>query len=322
MPSVSNAAVIENCHRILSRHARSFSWAARLLPKKMYDEAAILYAFCRVVDDAVDTADNQEDARQSIRYLTAELLSDTPEQPIIRAFKEINHTYPLSILAAQHLIDGVSQDIAAVKIQNDPELLRYCYKVAGTPGLMMCPIIGVKNIKALPFAIDLGIAMQLTNICRDIAEDAQQNRVYIPNARLQKVDIKQNNVLTGEFDPHQLMPVVEDLLTMAERYYQSGNHGMRYIPFLPRCAIIVASRLYRAIGRKVKRKGIVALKTRTAVTPVEKMILLINAVALSMLSPIMPIFRKQPHDQSLHTGLEELVARDYYQKIFTGDHHD
>ncbi|MCA9657093.1 MAG: squalene/phytoene synthase family protein, partial [Myxococcales bacterium] len=124
-----------------------------------------------------------------------------------------------------------------------------------TVGLMMCGVIGVDDPAALPFAVDLGLGMQLTNICRDVAEDAERGRIYLPAARLRAAGIDPQTVLDGTVDRRLLGRVVGDLLGLAERYYASADRGMRYIPARSRLAIFIASRVYRAIGRRLQRRG-------------------------------------------------------------------
>jgi phytoene synthase len=145
-------------------------------------------------------------------------------------------------------------DLDLVRIQSDRDLVRYCYRAAGTVGLMMCAVLGVRDPRAWRHAVDLGIAMQLTNISRDVLEDAQAGRVYLPAERLSAYGVTPEEVVDGQADAGAISLVVEDVLVLAEGYYQSGDAGMRFLPTRARWAILVASRLYRGIGRRLRRR--------------------------------------------------------------------
>ncbi len=135
----------------------------------------------------------------------------------------------------------------------DAELIRYGYRVAGTVGLMMCGVLGVDEPEALPFAVDLGVGMQLTNICRDVYEDRAMGRVYLPAERLAEAGSSTDELLLGRSDPQVVSRIVRDVLGLAERYYRSADLGMRWIPLRSRVAILAASRIYRSIGRRLIR---------------------------------------------------------------------
>lgn len=298
------------CQNILSTHARSFSWAAAMMPRKTRIRTAITYAFCRIIDDAVDEASSQDDAKSAIYALREDLRKIEPDNAIVRAFRQINQLSPVSLEAADYLIEGVCEDIGEVRIKDDKALLLYCYKVASTPGLMMCPIIGVQNSDALPFAVDLGIAMQITNICRDIAEDAAIGRVYLPQTRLQKLGIDHTNIIDGTANPDLMMVVVKDLMTLAESYYASGDRGMLYIPFWSRISVMVASHLYREIGHKILNTGDLALRQRTVVSPWRKSRRMLTTVFEGLISGILPRFAKLPHSAELHSAIAGFPATD------------
>lgn len=250
----SQARQIESCRAALSRHARSFKWGSIFLPRPMRDDAAILYAFCRVVDDAVDEASDPESARSSLSRVVDSLERHSPEEPLIAVFKAMAFRRQMDLRYARHLIEGVASDLGPVRVANEDELLRYCYRVASTVGLMMSRVIEVSDRRALPHAIDLGIAMQLTNICRDVLEDARSNRVYLPEQLLGSVGSSQSRLVLMSAEPEKIAVAVRRLLALAERYYRSADAAMRYIPLRPRLAIIIAARVYRAIGRSLLRR--------------------------------------------------------------------
>ena len=256
---------------VLAHHARSFRFAALFLPRQVHDDAAMLYAFCRYVDDAVDEAKSESEARNTLdsidRVLRAEHLRAEHGQESgrdavaldarhvdeqIEAVVNVMDRREMDRKAAIDLVAGVRGDLEEVRVADDAALLRYCYLAAGTVGLMMCGVLGVRDERARRHAIDLGIGMQLTNICRDVREDAEMGRVYLPASRLSAEGVSATDVVSGRADRRAVARVVSALLEEADRRYASGDAGMRYIPWRPRLAIYVASRLYRAIGVRLR----------------------------------------------------------------------
>lgn len=250
--------VIAQSRAVLATHAKSFRFASFFLPPHAADDAAVLYAFCREVDDAVDEAPSRDEARQAGARLEAELAGTLPARPSVASFLALSTRRGIDVRFARDLVLGARSDAEGpVRVANDDELIRYCYRVAGTVGGMMCPLLGVSSSAALPFAVDLGVAMQVTNISRDILEDARNDRLYIPATRLQAAGIDPatavEHIANGTVDRVALARVVRELLDLADRYYASGDEGMRFIPLRARLAILVASRVYRAIGVRLLR---------------------------------------------------------------------
>lgn len=258
--------VVEASRAIMASRARSFRWATQFLSEDEHDDAAIVYAFCREVDDAADTAESDEAARVALDALEAELDGSAPPSPMMEAFLEVADRRGIQLESAHELITGVRSDMGEVLVRDDVELLRYCYRVAGTVGLMMCPVIGVRDPVALPYAVDLGVGMQLTNICRDVAEDAQMGRVYLPATRLRFAGSSHQELIDGTARRQDVARVVRDLIDLADVYYASADKGMEHIPERARLAILVASRVYRGIGVKLRANGSDALAGRTIVS--------------------------------------------------------
>jgi len=251
---------------VLRRHARSFRVAARLLSEEQAADAAICYAFCREVDDLVDEASDPERGLEALRRWREETRGTRPARPLILAWRALAARRNFPIEAGLRLIDAVGSDAGPVRVPDDHALLDYAMGVAGTVGLMMCGILGAPA-SARPQAVDLGIAMQLTNIARDVAEDAARDRVYLPASRLALAGLRPADVLTGAADPPALAAVVRGLVDLAERYYASALAGMGRIPWRGRLAVAVAAGLYRAIGHAVVRRGAEATRTRTVLGP-------------------------------------------------------
>ncbi len=295
--------VLEASRASLARHARTFHLAARLLPPATRDDAAVVYALCREVDDTADEADDPLAARLALDRLRAEVLGEAPARPLVAAFREAAARLDLPLRSAADLVDGVASDLGPVRVPDDAELLRYCYRVASTVGLMMCAVLGVRRREALPRAVDLGIAMQLTNICRDVAEDARLDRVYLPAERLRRAGVDPESLPAGAADRRAVAGVVAELLEMADAYYRSADGGMRDIPGRARPAILVASRVYRAIGTRLRRGGCDALAGRTVVPPAEKALRGLLAVGAMLRPSVAGIAPRRPHDARLHAAL-------------------
>lgn len=302
--------VVAASRQVLSRHARSFRWAATFLPADRHDDAAVLYAFCRVVDDAVDEAPTEAEARASVAELERQLRDPRPSHALVAQLVRMASARRVPLRAAEQLIEGVASDLDEVRVADDAELIRYCYHAAGTVGLMMCGVLGVHVQRARAHAIDLGIAMQLTNICRDVREDAAMGRVYLPASRLAAVGVEQDDLVAGHADRQAVARVVADLLTLAEHYYASADAGMRFIPARPRLAILVASRVYRAIGRRLLRRHAGdALHGRTIVPAWSKLAWVVAATLTWLVIPFGRGRFAAPHARRLHDPLGQLVGR-------------
>lgn len=257
---------IERGRAALARKAKTFSFAALFLSRPVVDDAAVLYAFCREADDAVDDAPDPRTAQQNAEALAAELEGTRAPRPAVRALLRLADRTSLDLVYARALVGGCASDAGPVRLDDDAALLRYAWAVAGTVGGMMCPLLGVTDPRALPAALELGIAMQLTNICRDVKEDAARDRVYLPAARLRAWGVEPDDVVHGAAPREAVAAVVREVLALAEEHYARADAGLRYIPPRQRLAILVAARLYRAIGRRLlARHGGDALHGRTVV---------------------------------------------------------
>ena len=290
---------------VLAKHGRSFSLASHFLPPDCRRDAALLYAFCRWIDDLADEATSEAEARRSLTRARRALLAGASDPPLLGAFLELCNRRSLDLGAATELIDGAMSDLGTVRFATDDELLRYAYRVAGTVGLMMCGVLGVDDPRALPHAIDLGVAMQLTNICRDVAEDARRGRIYLPAARLKRAGVRGEALLAGAWtggEEAALAPVIADLLELADGYYRSGEAGMRYLPFRARIAIRVASRLYQGIGHRLRRDGCLPLRGRTVLDTPSRLRLLLSGLTRTLVGE----GAWGPHDPSLHALLPGL----------------
>ncbi|MDJ0880083.1 MAG: phytoene/squalene synthase family protein [Gammaproteobacteria bacterium] len=261
---------------VLSKHGKSFYFAGRFLPLKQFKACARLYSFCRYLDDVVDASLQKPDALKKLIQIANELDSGMSFDPVISDFLMLSREYQINHEPVRQLIQGLLSDLDSVLFEDDAQLKLYCYRVAGTVGLLMCDVLGVEDTQAHKHAIDLGIAMQLTNIARDVAEDARNNRRYLPKS------------LVGNLNPLQianadvwhrdnLKTAVKILLDDAEYFYESAERGMAYLPWRVRLAILIAARVYRGIGRQLARKKYATWLGRAQVTTRGKIMITVKA---------------------------------------------
>ena len=257
---------------ILKKHAKSFYFAGLLLEKQTLNDAAILYAFCRQLDDAADN--NDPDKSNELKNLIQDYRQPISLNPINQSFKKIQIKYGLKQKFIDDLILGVSSDTNFKQPQNLQELLLYSYQVAGTVGALMTRVLGANHQNAERFAIDLGIGMQLTNISRDIKEDSLNNRIYIPRDMLPN-DCSLGNILNDR-NKECIFNATNQILNIAEKYYQSGIDGIYFIPHKNRFSILIAAILYNSIGIKILKNKNLYLKKRIYLNTFEKTFILIK----------------------------------------------
>jgi len=294
--------VVVHSRAVLAHHARTFNLASVFLTPQQRDDAAVVYSFCRLIDDLIDEAQDPSEGLRQVEEIRAMLDRTVNPTALIAEFLSVADRCSIPLYAAKDLIDGVASDVGPVTFQNDDDLIRYGYSVAGTVGLMMCGVIGVTEDWALAHAIDLGIGMQITNICRDVMEDAQRGRVYVPAERLYLAGLSPDDLKQGDFDPTRIAPVVADLLRLADDYYRSGDHGMRAIPLRPRFAIVAASRVYRAIGTQLRMQNYDVTAGRAVVPLWQKLAWVGASVGHAATAGIK---LRRPHNAALHTPLLE-----------------
>ena len=217
----------------LSVYAKSFSWAGFFLPTKTLKKCSVLYDFCRVADNIADDKDEIEVKEKKFAEFENDFNQKKFDNLIIKNMWGIMEEFNISIKIVQDLLAGIKSDIKEkVEINSKKELLIYSYRVAGTVGLMMAKILNVTKKNSLKSAIDLGIAMQLTNISRDVLEDSKNNRFYI----------------------EENFEKISSTINLANRYYQDSFYAIKSIPISFRFSILVARRVYRKIGYKILKK--------------------------------------------------------------------
>jgi 15-cis-phytoene synthase len=265
-------ASLEQCRWMIKKGSKSFSLAAELFDPDTRDAAFFLYGWCRYCDDRIDEAgktENQEQLAKRVKALkentTAAFSFAQQQEPVFVALQYIVQRYGIPAHYALELIEGMAMDARGTRYDTLKELLLYCYRVAGTVGLMMSHVMGLRDESALKHAADLGIAMQLTNIARDITEDAAMGRIYLPLSWLQEAQIPAAEVAAPEYREKLAMLSLR-LLREADRYYRSGDAGLWHLSFRSACAVSAARQVYSEIGSLLLRKGARAWDQRTYVT--------------------------------------------------------
>lgn len=288
---------------VLRQHGKTFAWARRFLGERHARRATELYAFCRYLDDVADEGDDPAAAARALQQVRRDLDRGASDDPFVAAVLAQFGERVAGREAAAALVDGVLRDLEEVAFESDRELMRYCYRVAGTVGVMMCEALDQPDPAAAPFAIDLGIAMQLTNIARDVHEDAVRGRRYVPQSM---VDGASASALAA-MDPATRAAARRArwaLLERAERYYESGRRGLAYLPLRARFAILIAAQNYRAIGGRVRALKDAA-EVRAYVPTLAKLWITATALATAVLRPSFWL-RPKLHDAGLHAHLAGL----------------
>ena len=217
----------------LAIHAKSFNWAGFFLPKKTYEKCSALYDFCREVDNIADDENKIEIKKDNFIKFRNNFVNKNYDDPVIKNMWDLINEFSISIKIVYDLFEGINSDIKEnVKLNSKKELLIYSYRVAGTVGLMMAKILNVHKEQSLKSAIDLGIAMQLTNISRDVMEDKKNNRFYI----------------------NENFEEIETTIKLSEKFYENSFYSIKEIPLSFRFSILVARRVYRKIGYKILNK--------------------------------------------------------------------
>jgi phytoene synthase len=239
-----------------------------------------LYAWCRWCDDGVDAASSGEEAARfvnrasdDLRQIAAGRTPDADESLWLQALVE---RYDLPISAAEALLEGMRSDLTPATGFDEAELLRYCFRVAGAVGVLMCPILGLRDRGYLPHAAALGIGMQLTNVARDVAEDWRRSRCYLP--------MEWSGGLVPRstpLDEGRVRGGVQTLLAAADGYYAAGERGINALDSRCRLAVRAASRIYHAIGTTIRARGFRVLDGRVRVSSLGKL----SLTALAAISP-------------------------------------
>ena len=278
-PAASNTAALVHarqdalaCRAWIRRHSKSFFLSSLLLPKHVREGSWALYAFCRRADDAVDEGAGGEAALQRVDGLRRRLDAvytdgaGAQENPIDRAFATLVEQYRIPRALPEALLAGMEMDARGVTYERWDELIGYCFRVASTVGLMMTRVMGCADDVAWLRAADLGVAMQLTNIARDVGEDARRGRVYLPASLLAEAGTDAQAVLSTGAATAPIRAAVRTLLARADAHYRAADLGVPLLPRSCRFAIASSRLIYSRIGAAIAKNDYDSVTQRAYVT--------------------------------------------------------
>jgi len=293
----------------IAQHSRSFALASRLLGRRVRDQTAVVYTWCRRVDDAIDEpggvgpdgagvlgeprpASRAEHAAALAR-LTADVdaaYAATATEPVLAAFGDVVRARGIPRRYPDELLAGLAMDAAAERYDTVDDLIGYAWRLAGVVGLMMSHVFGLARDEALIHAAHLGIAMQLTNVCRDVAEDWRRGRLYLPDELLAAHGACGLAGDLGRPMPASAAGAIActraELLGLADRYYRSGDRGLIALPWRAALSVAAARRVYAAIGARIARTGYRVAAARAVVPLRAKLALVVAALAgLALTAP-------------------------------------
>jgi 15-cis-phytoene synthase len=275
------SVALKECTEMMRGGSKSFFAASRVLPLRVRAPATALYAFCRVADDAVDSATDpvtQAIALSELHVRLSAIYEGAPKNHVAdKALAEVVKTFSIPQTMLEALLEGFAWDAQGKRYQTIDELHEYAARVAGTVGAMMALIMGTHTENALSRACELGAAMQLTNIARDVGEDARNGRLYLPLQWMNDANIDTDAWLKNPVFTPALARVISRLLEEADRMYWSAESGIKELPRDCRMAIQSASLVYGEIGRQLRREGLDSVNSRTVVSGRRKLALIAQA---------------------------------------------
>ncbi len=314
MNATQQAQIIDTSRLIIQRGSKSFAVAARLFDQETRENAYMLYAWCRHCDDVIDNqqlgfnsspqpAEVTQAILRELRRKTQAAIDDQPsDETVFEGLRyvlrrnEIPGSYPLQLL------DGFAMDASNYRYAALDDTLQYCYYVAGVVGIMMAYVMGARDPEALQRATDLGIAFQLTNIARDVHEDAAVKRIYLPADWLAEAGIPEEQIQEPQH-ARALAQVASRLLNEADRYYASAPEGLRALGFRSAWAVAAAQGVYRAIGQIVRERGATAWRERVIVRKRRKLLGLVEGIVdAARASLIDRHVQPVPRDRNLWTA--------------------
>ena len=295
--------IVEHSRKMIRDGSKSFAGAARLLPTTVRESVYMLYAWCRYCDDQIDAQylghgipcpkGSAETLARLEAQTRAALAGEAVDEPVFIALQRVIRRHAIPERHAFELLRGFKMDVDGRRFNTLEDSLDYCYHVAGVVGVMMAHLMDAREQEALDRAADLGIALQMTNIARDVMDDAEAGRIYLPLDWLQEAAIPVDEIANREHRK-RLHEVTRRYLETAELYYESARYGLSWLD--PRCAWAIASArgIYREIGRQVLDRGATAWDTRTVVGPTKKVL---RALSASVDAALAVGLRRQRQDQ-------------------------
>jgi 15-cis-phytoene synthase len=274
------------CRKLMRGGSKSFFAASLLLPRRVCAPASALYAFCRLADDAIDLGTDPAAEMQGLRDRLDAIYQGRPGAlDADRALAQVVHRFGIPRLLLDALLEGFLWDATGRRYDTLEEVQDYGARVAGTVGAMMALVMGATSARALARACELGVAMQLTNIARDVGEDARNGRLYLPREWLREAGIDADAWLQAPVFNAGIASVVARLLQAADALYRRAEHGVAELPRDCRSAILAARWVYAEIGEQLQRQGLDSVNRRTVVSKPRKLALIARAAAGALHAP-------------------------------------
>jgi phytoene synthase len=274
----TKAADRQACHRLLREGSKSFYAASLLLPTRVRHDAAAVYAWCRVADHAVDKTDEPAVGLESTRTGLERVYANRPRGPVERAFADAVYRNRISRDIPEAMLEGFEWDVRGRRYETRADVVEYCVRVGATVGAMMTVVMDRRGRNTLAAACRLGVAMQLTNIARDVGEDARAGRLYLPAGRLREAGVDPDAWLSTPEPVQPVRDAVRGLLDDADCLYASAWEGIAALPVLCRPAIRAAALVYAAIGGKVRESDCDSVTQRVWTGKTEKALLLARSI--------------------------------------------
>ncbi|WP_208347053.1 15-cis-phytoene synthase [Pseudaestuariivita rosea] len=280
---------LQECRQLIQTGSLSFYAASKVLPANVRDPAMALYAFCRLADDAVDLNDQKASAVLSLRdrldlAYAGQPMNTAPD----RAFAALVEDFDMPRALPEALLEGLAWDACERRYDTLSDVFSYSARVAASVGAMMCVLMGVRDPNALARACDLGVAMQLTNIARDVGEDANAKRIYLPLDWVRDAGLEVETFFRDPLPTEPVRAMVRRLLLEADRLYIRAQSGIPALPFSARTGIMAARLIYAAIGTQVRRNGYDSISMRAHTSKLQKAALMSQAAGLVGLGAALP----------------------------------
>jgi len=280
---------LEHCRQAIKHGSLSFHAAGQMLPHSVRDPALALYAFCRLADDEVDLTQAKADAVLDLQDRLSLVYAGTPRNaPTDRAFTAMVDEFEMPRALPEALLEGLAWDAEGRRYETFSDLVSYSARVASAVGAMMCVLMRVRDRDVLARACDLGVAMQLTNIARDVGEDALEGRLYLPLEWLDEVDLAPEHLIAHPAPTDDVRRLVKRLLQKADHLYARSESGIKGLPLRARTGIFAARFIYAAIGKEVARADYDSISQRARTTKGQKSAWLTLSVVRAMGTLVMP----------------------------------
>jgi len=263
----------EYCRNKAAQSGSSFYYSFLFLPEERRRAITVLYAFCREVDDVVDDCSDVATARATLAWWRQELAAafhGTPQHPVARALAEVAPRFNLAEARLAEIIDGMQMDLELNRYPGFEALRLYCHRVAGVVGLLSAEIFGYQDRRTLEYAADLGMAFQLTNIIRDVGEDARRNRIYLPLDEIERHGVSLADI-SGSRETDNFRRLMAFQIERALGYYREAFVKLPAVDRRAQRAGIIMAAIYRTLLDEIRRDGCHVLTRRTSLTPVRKL---------------------------------------------------